>query len=633
MTVLQDDDVLRSGLPAFVTPDWLRERHHLMRADLRKLAAWLGEEYGDWPAEADGTDEGVFWRAAHAFAQRWTWFLWLFEDRIGKIFGEVKGGRKQLGPRVLREASDRARSLRPAGLDIGEATVLDDLETLWQARERELVAQSVWVLSCLEGPESRLISLSWLVEPEIGELVGDAVRRMSFGRNPERADLVERLLGEQAGVHLEGLAARADGVCESLRKEASAAWARLREHVAAHEDYRAAEEELPSLLFDLESRADDLEELEGARREALARRRHGVLRALLREPLDALSETRFAGQADALGERTARLLDDVGTPLGFPDAEWELCRGLAGSFRAEIMEPGERERTLQEASRRYAEVPNASNLEALQAAAEAVSPQPASSEPATALDALEACLRELVGRFGSVEARAAADREDVLPAPGDREGAVRAEIEELKAANREAEERIAALSQAREDIGEENAGLRREMHRLRQRLAAMGGDVSPALGSCAVSLPESYAELPAWTERQFGARVAFSGRALRSLKGAEFDDVGLVAKAVRLLGETYWRMKTEGGRELRQAFEDELNALRLLETPSLSRDRQGKARDDFSIEWNGRRLILDRHLKTAAKTRDPRYCFRLYFAWQDRERQVVIGYLPGHMKT
>ena len=632
-SILKGDDEPLSGLPAFVTPDWLREHHHLMRADLRKLAAWLGEEYGDWLAEADGSDEGVFWRAVHAFALRWSWFLWLFEERIGKIFGQVKGDRKQLGPRVLREACDRARSLRPVGSGGSEATVLDDLETLWQARERELVAQSVWVLSCLEGLESRLIALPWLAEPEIEELVGDAVRRMRFGRNPERADLVERLLGEQAGAHLEELAARADAVCESLRREASEAWTRLREHVAAHEDYRAAEERLSFLLFDLESRADDLEELEDARREALARCRHEGLRALLREPLDALPETRFAAQADALGERIARLLDGVGMPLGFPDPEWERCRGLAGSFRAEVMEPGQRERTLQEASRRYAESPNASNLEALQAAAEAVSEQPVSSEPASALDAMEACLRELVGRFGTVEARAAADRENVLPAPGDREGALRAEIDELKAANRKAEERVAGLSQAMKDIDEENAGLRREKHRLRQRLAALEGNAPPAAEGCAASLPQSYAALPAWTERHFEGHVALSGRALRSLKGAEFEDVGLVGKAVRLLGETYWRMKTEGGKELRQAFDDELNALRLLETPSLSRDRQGKARDEFSIEWNGRRLMLDRHLKTAAKTRDPRYCFRLYFAWDDRERQVVIGHLPGHMKT
>lgn len=30
---------------------------------------------------------------------------------------------------------------------------------------------------------------------------------------------------------------------------------------------------------------------------------------------------------------------------------------------------------------------------------------------------------------------------------------------------------------------------------------------------------------------------------------------------------------------------------------------------------------------------DPRLCFRLYFAWDEASRQVVMGHLPGHMKT
>ena len=106
-----------------------------------------------------------------------------------------------------------------------------------------------------------------------------------------------------------------------------------------------------------------------------------------------------------------------------------------------------------------------------------------------------------------------------------------------------------------------------------------------------------------------------------------------MGKAIELLGGTYYRMKSEGGKELRDLFDEELRGLRLLETPSLSPDRQGKARDDFSMEWNGRRLTLDRHLKNNAKTRDPKHCFRLYFAWDDTTRQVVIGHLPGHMKT
>ena len=170
---------------------------------------------------------------------------------------------------------------------------------------------------------------------------------------------------------------------------------------------------------------------------------------------------------------------------------------------------------------------------------------------------------------------------------------------------------------------------------MQQRLAALEGVAPPeaATENPAAPPPASYAELPDWTAEHSGGRVALAGRALRALKGAEFEDVALVGKAIGLLGGAYWRMKTEGGRELREVFDAELSALRLLETPSISRDRQGKARDDFTVERNGRRLTLDRHLKKASNARDPRYCFRLYFAWDDADRQVVIGHLPGHMKT
>ena len=89
-----------------------------------------------------------------------------------------------------------------------------------------------------------------------------------------------------------------------------------------------------------------------------------------------------------------------------------------------------------------------------------------------------------------------------------------------------------------------------------------------------------------------------AGRALRALKSAGFEDVGLVGRAIEVLAGSYWRMKTGGGgKALRDAFEEELREVRLQETKSIGRDRVGKARDDFSINWDGRRLMLDRHLK------------------------------------
>ena len=632
-----------AALPAFVTSEWLRENHHLMKADLRKLAAAIAEDYPDWPAAVDGSDEAAFWRAVHELAQRWTWFLHRFEDRILTLFGDVKGTKKQLAPRLLKDAAKRAKALRSPTGDDPEPTILDDLDALWEAGEHDLVAQSVWVLACLEGAESWSMVSSWLREPEIEGLVGSAVRRAWTCPSPERADLVERLGRESSEAHLERLIARADRECDTLRKDMADTYGRLREFVAGHDDYRPAGDALSFMLIDLGMLDDELDEIETARDDAQARCRHAALRSLLGGTVDGMGQTRFAGEQDALRARLATLLSDGALPLRFPDSGWETCRSLAEGFRSGILEPGPHELALREASRRYAEDPSAANRDALHAAASADRADDGPAEPVTApLDEIAACLDGLVERFGSLADRKSAaedgdEAETAVDEPRDTESALRAENAALKAANREAEERIASLKQALRDAADQNDGLRQERHRLQQRIAALdGGEPAPADDAPSDDGPvpplESYADLPAWTERHFPGRVALAGRALRALRGAAFEDVALVGRAIELLGTAYHDIKTQGGKPSREVYDGALRELRLQEAPGLSRTAQGRARDDFSIEWNGRRLFLDRHLKNNARTRDPRHCFRLYFAWDDNSGQVVIGHLPGHMK-
>ena len=620
-------------LPAFVTAAWLRENHHLMKADRRRLAAAMAEEYADWPAAADGADEAAFWEAVHGLAGRWSWFLWLFEERIGTLFGSVKGPRKQLVPRLLLSAGDRARALRPVARGGAEPDLLDDLETLWRAGEHGRLAEAVWALSCLENADSRFVVSPWLAEPEIGMLVGDAVRHARLDADPRRGDLAERLLHEAAGPQLERLVGRADAECAALEKEIAGGWDRLAGHVSEHEAYGPAADMLSYLVLDLEMWAMELEEIGDARGEALARCRHGALGTALGESLDAMRETGLARDAGELRTRVAALLNEDGLPLRVPDPEWERCEALAGRFRAAVAEPAAQELALREASRRYAEDPSPENLDGLQAAAAAERENPRSAGPArAALDEIASCLGDLVERFGSMAERAPPEDRSGPSEPDDPERALRAEIDELRAAQRASGERIAELERALAEAGGENDALRAERHRLRRRIAALEGAAEEPAGPAEEEpVPARYADLPGWTEEKFQGRLALASRAVRALKGAAFEDVALVGRAIALLGGPYWRMKTGAGP--REVFEDALRELRLRETPSASRDRQARARDDFTVEWEGRRLPLDRHLKNKAGTRDPKRCFRLYFAWDDATRQVVVGHLPGHLRT
>lgn len=621
-------------LPEFVTPGWLGDNHHLMKADLRKLAAAIAQDYPDWPAAADGSDVAAFWKAVHEYAGRWTWFLWLFEDRIVKLLGPNKGKRKQLLPRVRKSASDRARELRPVGRGEAKPTIVDDLDTLWEAGEHVRVAEAVWVLSCLDEPGGWPKVARWLDEPDIEGLIGHAVRHADAGANAVRRDLVERLRHEVAGPHLERLAGAARVEYAALEREIGDGWDRLKKLMDEHAAYRPAAEAVSLLLLELENSAGELDEIEAARDGALARCRHASLRVLLEGTLDTMPGGLFGEEGGALKRRVETILEDDGLPARLPDPEWERCEDLAGRFRTAVVEPGEHETALREAAERYARDPSVENRDALHEASAAERAHPRSSEPAAAaLDGLAACLGALVEDFGSVAERDG-ESEWVVAEARDPDSALLAEIGELKAANRDAENRIASLEQALGDAGKENDELRGEKHRLLLRLAALeGGEpAEPAERVIVPPLP-GYAELPAWVEEHFSGRVALAGRALRALKGAGFEDVVLVGNAIELLATSYRQMKCAGGRELRDSFKGELRALRLQETPSVTPVGQGKARDDYAVELDGRKLTLDRHLKNNAKTRDPKLCFRLYFAWDEVSQQVVIGHLPGHMRN
>ncbi|MDE0242783.1 MAG: hypothetical protein OXQ84_21715 [bacterium] len=616
-------------LPGFATPDWLGENHHLMKADLRKLASAMAEEYPDWTA--DGSDAQAFWRAVHDQAERWTWFLWLFEDRILKIFGRVKGRRKQLVPRLLIAAADRARAIHPLARDEPEPYLLEDIDTLWQAGEHLLVAQVVWAMSCLEDADSRNVVAGWTTEPVIDDLVGDAVQHALFVEHPDRRHLLERLEREPAGPRTEKLVERADAEYAALEKDVVCSWRQLQEYVAAHDDYAPALGELSIHVLQVEWLSAELMEIDEVRQSARARCRRAALCTLLEEAMHAVPEA-LEGDTATLKSAIATIGEDGLLPLVFPDREWERCSELAKAFRAALVDPGEQELALREASRRYAEDPNAANRDALHAAMAAERDNPRSIEPASdILDRIVACLTALTKQFGRWTEE---DGLPPFPKSRDRIRALNHEIAGLKEANREAGERAAALQAELHGARDENDGLRRAQYRLLERLAAIDGGErrGPTEGAAAPALA-SYEELPAWLAEHFAGRVVLAGRGLRALKGAEFEDVGLVGKAIHLLATTYWRMKTCGGLELRDAFENALRDLRLLETPSIRPGQQGRARDDFVVEWDRRRLTLDRHIKNRSGTRNPKRCFRLYFSWDDVSRQVVIGHLPGHMKT
>ncbi|MBQ8962091.1 MAG: hypothetical protein IJ071_12915 [Ruminococcus sp.] len=53
-------------------------------------------------------------------------------------------------------------------------------------------------------------------------------------------------------------------------------------------------------------------------------------------------------------------------------------------------------------------------------------------------------------------------------------------------------------------------------------------------------------------------------------------------------------------------------------------------RDDYEIEADGRRYLLDMHIKYGVSAK---LLIRIYFCWDEEERRVVIGHMPDHLPT
>ena len=167
---------------------------------------------------------------------------------------------------------------------------------------------------------------------------------------------------------------------------------------------------------------------------------------------------------------------------------------------------------------------------------------------------------------------------------------------------------------------------------LRQRIRAFEERAwSDGVGA-PVPIPPSLENFEPWCRDNLSGAVEVHNRAIQAVKKSRYEDASLLYKAMLLLRDAYVPMKRDGGIERRQVFDQRCAELGLSEEPTFSGDRWGEEGDSYKIRYAGRSRLLDRHLKRG-NSRDERYCFRLYFFWDDENEQAVVGWLPSHLDT
>ena len=200
---------------------------------------------------------------------------------------------------------------------------------------------------------------------------------------------------------------------------------------------------------------------------------------------------------------------------------------------------------------------------------------------------------------------------------------------DLASQGQESGELLEVAEAEREAAEAEVLRLQGTLYHLQQRLQSLesaGGEATD------VPIPNDLDELEQWAATHLAGTVELHNRALRGAKDSEYEDVSVIYQALLLLRDYYVPMRRHGGAELRQAFDQRCQELGIEEQQSFAGNRAGEQGDTYFIRMGQRRVELDRHLKKG-NSREPRYCFRLYFFWDDTTSQVVVGWLPSHLST
>lgn len=176
-------------------------------------------------------------------------------------------------------------------------------------------------------------------------------------------------------------------------------------------------------------------------------------------------------------------------------------------------------------------------------------------------------------------------------------------------------------------IREANAAKAQALERL-HRIRQFENRSTDSTSLISTPIPETLDNFENWCKDYLGVSVEIANRAYQGVRKSEFHDPKFIYRALLVLRDQYVPMRVEGTSERRHAYEEALRILQLEE----SRTGAGinYASDLYSVQYGGVRRSLDRHLK-GSDSRDRRYCFRLYFFWDDESQIVVVGWLPSHL--
>lgn len=147
-------------------------------------------------------------------------------------------------------------------------------------------------------------------------------------------------------------------------------------------------------------------------------------------------------------------------------------------------------------------------------------------------------------------------------------------------------------------------------------------------------LPAHCEDIVPWIEAHYASSIFVMPRAERALNKSNHPNPERIAASLRLLAEQKLACYSGKDRNVTHAaFEKSLFELHLRDTFTNAERLAGRTGDAYVINYDGRRLLLDRHLASQSSGfGDPRL-LRIYYTFDRRTQKIVVGYLPDHLPT
>jgi hypothetical protein len=203
---------------------------------------------------------------------------------------------------------------------------------------------------------------------------------------------------------------------------------------------------------------------------------------------------------------------------------------------------------------------------------------------------------------------------------------------------RAAEQRLAALDQQLEqeqfysdEFSRMHSAAEERAHTAETQLKSAGFRIQQLLNQIRatgeapdnnIAFPAEWNSFDEWCDINLAGRVILAPQGRRGLRSAEFTEIHVAAKCLLWLANEFRDTKMQGG-------EGSLRDANVL--PGIVNAHCGG--DQFEIEWQGEKRIVDWHIKSGGNTRDPARCLRIYYFWDEASQQSVIASIPAHRRT